>query len=71
MIPPKLNNSTIDPNDSEVNGILSEEFKRIIIRMISKIKVNMNKQLNEFKETTKKQLNEIRKTMPVYEKGTQ
>jgi hypothetical protein len=45
MIPLKVNNSTIiDSNYTEMSEI-SKEFQRMIIRMISKFKEDINKQL--------------------------
>jgi hypothetical protein len=47
MTSPKLNNSTKNTSDSEVERI-SKNFLKIIIRMMNEIKENMNKCLNEF-----------------------
>jgi hypothetical protein len=46
-----------------VDEIPDKEFKRIILRMINKIKVDTDKHLNEFKGNTNKQLKEIMMVM--------
>jgi hypothetical protein len=54
VIPPKVNNSTAkDLNNSDMGKISNNELRRII-RIISKIKEEMCKLLNEFKETINK-----------------
>jgi hypothetical protein len=36
------NTTWVDPNDSEVDKISKQEFRKMIIRIISEIKENMN-----------------------------
>jgi hypothetical protein len=51
---PKLNNFTsANTNNNEVEEILDEEFKTMIIRMINEIKEDINKCLHEFQENSK------------------
>jgi hypothetical protein len=49
-------------NDSEVGEISNDKLKRTMIRIVNKIKQEMNKHLNEQRDC-KKQLNKIRKAM--------
>jgi 1,2-phenylacetyl-CoA epoxidase PaaB subunit len=52
----KVKNSTIkELNNSEVDEISKDKFKRTMIRMTNKIKKDLHKHMNEFMEDTNKQ----------------
>jgi ribosome maturation protein Sdo1 len=60
MSPLRVNNSIIKSLKNNVDEILNNKLKRIMIRIISKIKKDIHNHLNESKEDKIKQLNEIK-----------